>query len=121
MSEDTTKGDVALTATPATSDNSGLPMRPLGRTGLNVSAIGFGAAPIGDLYARLDENAAIGAVAAAIAYAGANRRDAAYEERERFDRLVRDHEDFLMKDYESAIMRPWMDDAIAEMERRLAH
>ena len=66
MSEDTTKDDGALTATPATADNSGLPIRPLGRTGLNVSAIGFGAAPIGDLYARLDESAAIGAVTAAI-------------------------------------------------------
>ena len=41
-------------------------MRPLGRTGQNVSAIGFGAAPIGDLYARLDERTAIGAVSAAI-------------------------------------------------------
>ncbi len=51
-------------------------MRPLGRTGLNVSAIGFGAAPIGDLYARLDEDAAIGAVTAAID-SGINLFDAA--------------------------------------------
>ncbi len=43
-----------------------MPTRPLGRTGLNVSAIGLGAAPIGDLYACLDESVAIGAVAAAI-------------------------------------------------------
>ncbi len=55
-----------MTATPDISDHHGLPLRPLGRTGLNVSAIGFGAAPIGDLYARLDDNAAIGAVTAAI-------------------------------------------------------
>lgn len=55
-----------MTATPATADGIRMPTRPLGRTGLNVSAIGFGAAPIGDLYACLDESVAIGAVAAAI-------------------------------------------------------
>ena len=55
-----------MTATPATADHHRLPIRPLGRTALNVSAIGFGAAPIGDLYARLDESVAIGAVATAI-------------------------------------------------------
>ena len=39
--------------------------RPLGRTGLPVSVLGFGAAPLGDLYARLDEGVAVAAVAAA--------------------------------------------------------
>ncbi|MBX3456419.1 aldo/keto reductase [Ferrovibrio sp.] len=42
-----------------------LPTRPLGRSGLTVSSIGFGAAPIGDLYAVLDDAEAIGAVSAA--------------------------------------------------------
>ena len=55
-----------MTTGSATADSNRLPTRPLGRTGLNVSAIGFGAAPIGDLYDRLGEPAAIGAVAAAI-------------------------------------------------------
>jgi D-threo-aldose 1-dehydrogenase len=45
---------------------SRLPSRPLGRTGIPVSCIGFGAAPLGDLYARMDERIAIDAVAAAI-------------------------------------------------------
>src|SRR3984893_9457284 len=44
-----------------------LPKRPLGRTGLEVSALGFGGAPLGELYARMDEAAAIGAVTTAIA------------------------------------------------------
>jgi D-threo-aldose 1-dehydrogenase len=39
--------------------------RPLGRTGIPVSILGFGSAPLGDLYARLDEEAAIATVAAA--------------------------------------------------------
>ena len=34
---------------------SPLPARSLGRTGLPVSALGFGGAPLGDLYALLDE------------------------------------------------------------------
>jgi D-threo-aldose 1-dehydrogenase len=42
-------------------------MRQLGRTSLSVSAIGFGSAPLGDLYAKLDEEAAIAAVKAAVA------------------------------------------------------
>jgi D-threo-aldose 1-dehydrogenase len=36
-----------------------IPSRPLGRTGLLVSAVGFGAAPLGDLYTRLDDAVAI--------------------------------------------------------------
>ncbi len=61
------------------------------------------------------------AMATVIAAAGADLREMAYEARELFDRLERDHEEFLTNDYESAIMRPWMDDAIAAMEGRLAH
>lgn len=41
--------------------------RRLGRSGLTVSRLGFGAAPLGDLFARLDEDAAIGAARAALA------------------------------------------------------
>jgi D-threo-aldose 1-dehydrogenase len=33
--------------------------RQLGRTGISVSSLGFGAAPLGDLYARLDDETAI--------------------------------------------------------------
>jgi D-threo-aldose 1-dehydrogenase len=44
-----------------------LAMRPLGRTGLSVGALGFGAAPLGDLYAELDDAMAIAAVEAAVA------------------------------------------------------
>lgn len=44
-----------------------LPSRPLGRTGLAVTALGFGGAPLGDLYARLDDATAIAAVDAAAA------------------------------------------------------
>ena len=42
-----------------------LPPRVLGRSGIAVSAIGFGGAPLGDLYGPLDDAAAIAAVAAA--------------------------------------------------------
>jgi D-threo-aldose 1-dehydrogenase len=43
-----------------------LARRPLGRTGLPVSVLGFGGAPLGDLYAHLDEATAVAAVEAAI-------------------------------------------------------
>ncbi|MBI1243856.1 MAG: aldo/keto reductase [Alphaproteobacteria bacterium] len=43
-----------------------LPIRSLGRTGLSVSILGFGAAPLGDLYARLDEATAVSTVASAL-------------------------------------------------------
>lgn len=43
-----------------------LPTRPLGRTGLPVSTIGFGAVPLGDLYAHLDEGQAIATAVAAL-------------------------------------------------------
>ncbi|MGA7811065.1 aldo/keto reductase [Bradyrhizobium sp.] len=39
-----------------------IPRRVLGRTGLDVSVLGFGTAPLGDLYARLDDGLAIAAV-----------------------------------------------------------
>ena len=42
-----------------------MPTRQLGRTGLTVSILGFGGAPLGDLYALLDDDAALGAVATA--------------------------------------------------------
>src|SRR5215510_10810474 len=34
---------------------SAMPRRVLGRTGLQVSVLGFGTAPLGDLYAKLDD------------------------------------------------------------------
>jgi D-threo-aldose 1-dehydrogenase len=40
---------------------SAIPRRALGRTGLDVSVLGFGTAPLGDLYARLDDSIAIDA------------------------------------------------------------
>lgn len=46
-----------MTATP-----SALPRRKLGRTGLEVTALGFGSAPLGDIYEVLDDATAIGAV-----------------------------------------------------------
>jgi D-threo-aldose 1-dehydrogenase len=44
-----------------------LARRPLGRTGLAVTTLGFGCAPLGELYARIDERVAQGALAAAYA------------------------------------------------------
>ncbi|MBR0756785.1 aldo/keto reductase [Bradyrhizobium jicamae] len=44
-----------------------LPRRKLGRTGLDVSILGFGTAPLGDLFARLDDTAAISAAERAFA------------------------------------------------------
>src|SRR5260221_1741982 len=41
---------------------SALPRRVLGRTGLSVSVLGFGTAPLGDLFAQLDDGTAIAAV-----------------------------------------------------------
>ena len=42
-----------------------LPRRRLGRTAVEVTVVGFGGAPLGDLYAPLDDDGAIAAVAAA--------------------------------------------------------
>jgi D-threo-aldose 1-dehydrogenase len=42
-------------------------MRPLGRIGLPVSTLGFGGAPLGDLYQRLGEGQAVATVEAALA------------------------------------------------------
>ncbi|CAD5252944.1 Pyridoxal 4-dehydrogenase [Bosea sp. 62] len=44
-----------------------LPVRPLGRSGLRVTTLGFGGAPLGDLYAHLDEAGAIATVETALA------------------------------------------------------
>jgi D-threo-aldose 1-dehydrogenase len=51
-----------------------LPTRPLGRTRIPVTCLGFGGAPLGDLYARLPEDVAVATVAAAQA-AGMNLFD----------------------------------------------
>ena len=42
-----------------------LATRPLGRSGLRVSILGFGCAPLGDLYDLLDDDVALNAIAAA--------------------------------------------------------
>ncbi len=46
---------------------STLPVRPLGRSGLEVTTLGFGGAPLGDLYAHLDEAGAVATVETALA------------------------------------------------------
>jgi D-threo-aldose 1-dehydrogenase len=56
--------DARMTSTAAT---SALPRRRLGRTDLALSVLGFGSAPIGDLYARLDDATAIAAAETAAA------------------------------------------------------
>ena len=48
------------------SSPAALPHRTLGRTGLGVSALGFGGAPLGDLYTKLPEQQAIETVLAAL-------------------------------------------------------
>jgi D-threo-aldose 1-dehydrogenase len=53
-----------------------LPTRKLGRTGLDVTVLGFGAAPLGDIYEVLDDATAIATVEAAAA-AGITLFDAA--------------------------------------------
>src|SRR5262249_36083304 len=45
---------------------SALPRRTLGRTGLQVSVLGFGTAPLGDLYSRLDDATAIATIERAL-------------------------------------------------------
>ena len=40
-------------------DMTALPTRPLGRSGLIVSILGFGGAPLGDLYDLLDDDTAV--------------------------------------------------------------
>jgi D-threo-aldose 1-dehydrogenase len=44
---------------------SALPRRTLGRTGLQVSVLGFGTAPLGDLFLQLDDHTALAAAARA--------------------------------------------------------
>lgn len=46
---------------------STLPVRPLGRSGLEVTTLGFGGAPLGDLYAHIDEASAVATVETALA------------------------------------------------------
>lgn len=46
---------------------SALPFRLLGRSALKVTTLGFGGAPLGDLYARLDEASAVETVETALA------------------------------------------------------
>jgi D-threo-aldose 1-dehydrogenase len=46
--------------------NAVLPRRPLGRSGLTVSTLGFGAAPLGDLYGEIDDQTAIDAIVRAL-------------------------------------------------------
>lgn len=46
---------------------STLPHRPLGRSGLEVATLGFGGAPLGDLYAHIDEASAVATVETALA------------------------------------------------------
>lgn len=53
-----------------------LPRRRLGRSGLEVTALGFGSAPIGDLYGHVDDATALASVASAAA-AGVNLFDTA--------------------------------------------
>ena len=52
------------------SSDPALPRRRLGRTGLDVSILGFGTAPLGDLFARLDDTVAIAAMERAFALGG---------------------------------------------------
>jgi len=47
---------------------SALPTRTLGRTGLTVSALGFGGAPLGEARVRLDEATAVAAVTTALTH-----------------------------------------------------
>ncbi|MBS7706401.1 aldo/keto reductase [Chelatococcus asaccharovorans] len=52
---------------PAASTRGPIASRRLGGTDLHVPILGFGTAPLGDLYRRLDEEAALATIAAAIA------------------------------------------------------
>src|SRR5690242_7152683 len=63
------KGAVTVNQSPSLhpAPASALPRRRLGRTGLDVSILGFGTAPLGDLFARLDDATAIAAAERAFA------------------------------------------------------
>ena len=56
---------MVLSAVPEPTQSAPLPTRALGRGGTVVSALGFGGAPLGDLYGALDDATAIAAVEAA--------------------------------------------------------
>ena len=43
-----------------------IPFRSLGRTGIPVSALGIGTAPLGDLFTKLDDQVAIATLADAL-------------------------------------------------------
>lgn len=58
------------------SNQSGIAKRKLGRTGLEVTVLGFGSAPLGDIYEILDDNVAIETVETA-AQSGVNLFDTA--------------------------------------------
>ena len=51
---------------PVASSSATIRTRPLGRSGIDVTALGFGGAPLGDLYAPLDDTTAIATVEAAL-------------------------------------------------------
>ena len=55
----------SLSADTKTDKKNGIPYRALGRTGLRVSQLGFGGAPLGNLFAALSDAAAGETVAAA--------------------------------------------------------
>jgi len=52
--------------TPSPPSPAALPARPLGKSGIDVPILGFGGAPLGDLYAKLDESVAIETILTAI-------------------------------------------------------
>lgn len=45
-----------------------IPFRSLGRTGIQVSALGIGTAPLGDLFIKLDDQVAIATLADALRF-----------------------------------------------------
>ena len=56
-----------MSSKPAVENTPPLPRRLLGRTGLEVTALGFGSAPLGDIYEVLDDATAISTVETAAA------------------------------------------------------
>ena len=59
------RGASPRSGAPAPARAGALPRRLLGRTGIEVTTLGFGGAPLGDLYALLDDAVAIATVEAA--------------------------------------------------------
>ncbi|KWV14718.1 oxidoreductase, partial [Xanthomonas translucens] len=54
---------VPLNAVSAAAEPGAIAQRPLGRSGVRIATLGFGAAPIGNLYAEVDDAVALAAVA----------------------------------------------------------